>query len=266
MIDPQSAKWVPESGTGRLAETAQGKCFTSDLSVDEFVLVRESGFTPLGLVMGSSMYHVGLQMARWSQSVELTNLSQAMYAGRELAIDRMVAEAGQLGADGVVGVDLRMVAYVGGQDVMEFLAVGTAVRSDRAPGSMRAPGGQPFSSALSGRDFFKLLRYGWAQTGMVLGSCVYHVAHQSLMQSMRQVGQNVELPQYTQAIYTARELAMSRMQAEGERAGATGIVGVGITEQAHAWGEHAVEFLAVGTGVRQVTAESVSTLPFMVPV
>ena len=266
MVDAQAAQWLPESAGGRLAETAAGKCFTSDLSVDEFVLVRESGFVPLGLVMGSSMYHVGLQMARWSQSVELQNLSQAMYSGRELAIERMVAEATQLGADGIAGVDLRMVAYVGGEDVMEFLAVGTAVRSEKAPGSFREASGRPFSSALSGRDFFKLMRYGWVPTGLVLGSCVYHVAHQSIRQAMQQMGKNVEMPLYTQAIYTARELAMSRMQSDAERSGAAGIVGVAVTEHPHAWGEHAVEFLAVGTGVRPVTAPPASTLPFVVPV
>jgi uncharacterized protein YbjQ (UPF0145 family) len=265
VTDTTAAQWVPEDGTGRLAETAQGKCFTSDLSVDEFLLVREGGFVPLGLVMGTSMYHVGLQIAGWKQSVELTTLSQAMYAGRELAIERMVTEATQLEADGVVGVDLHMVSYVGGVDVLEFLAVGTAVRSEKAPGSFRAPGGKPFSSDLSGRDFFKLLHYGWVPTGLVLGCCVYHIAHQSMLQSMRQVGRNVEMPLYTQAIYTARELAMSRMQSEGERGGAAGIVGVTVSQDSHAWGEHAVEFLALGTGVRPVAAAA-STLPFMVPV
>ena len=266
MTDAPTAQWVPEGGTGRLTETAQGKCFTSDLSVDEFVLVRESGFVPLGLVMGTSMYHIGLQYAGWKQSVELTTLSQAMYAARELAIERMVAEAVQLSADGIVGVDLRRVGYVGAGEVLEFLAVGTAVRFEKAPGSLRAPNGRPFSSDLSGRDFFKLLRYGWAPTGLVLGSCVYHVAHQSIRQAMRQFGQNVEIPQYTQAVYAARELAMSRMQSEGEHSGAVGIVGVTVTQSTFVWGEHGVEFLALGTGVRQVVAETASTLPFMVPV
>ena len=35
--------------------------FTSDLSVNEFLLVKEVGFQPLGLVMGSSIYHIALQ-------------------------------------------------------------------------------------------------------------------------------------------------------------------------------------------------------------
>ncbi|MGP8161586.1 MAG: heavy metal-binding domain-containing protein [Candidatus Dormibacteria bacterium] len=266
MTDAPAAQWVPEGGTSRLAETAQGRCFTSDLSVDEFVLVRESGFVPLGLVMGTSMYHVGLQFAGWEQSMELTVLSQAMYSARELAIERMVAEAVQLDADGIVGVDLRMVPYEGGADVLEFLAVGTAVRSEKAPGSFQAPGGRPFSSGLSGRDFFKLLRYGWSPTALVLGSCVYHVAHQSIRQAMKQFGQNVEIPLYTQAVYAARELAMARMQAEGERSGAAGIVGVTVKEYNHVWGEYGVEFLAVGTGVRKAPTETASGLAFTVPV
>ena len=42
-----------------------GAMFTSDLSVNEFLLVREAGFRPLGLVLGS-IYHVGLQIGRWA--------------------------------------------------------------------------------------------------------------------------------------------------------------------------------------------------------
>jgi len=99
-----------------------------------------------------------------------------------------------------------------------------------------------------------------------MGRCVFRIAHQSIRQSVRQAGQNVEIPQYTQAIYSARELAMSRMQAEGERDGATGIVGVHVAESNQVWGEHGVEFFAMGTGVRPVAASTTSTLSFMVPV
>ncbi len=61
---------------------------------------------------------------------------------------------------------------------------------------------------------------------MVMGTCVYHVAHQRFWQAMGNIGQNVELPQFTEALYDARELAMSRMQAEAEQFHAEGIVGV----------------------------------------
>ena len=45
--------------------------FTSDLSVSEYVLLGEAGFEPLGFVVGSSIYHVGIQVGRWSQNQEL---------------------------------------------------------------------------------------------------------------------------------------------------------------------------------------------------
>jgi len=48
----------------------------------------------------------------------------------------------------------------------------------------------------------------------VLGVCVYHIAHQSAMQSLRQAGRNQEMLIFTQGIYEARELALARMQAE----------------------------------------------------
>ncbi len=37
--------------------------FTSDLTVNEFLLIKQAGFEPLGLVMGSSIYHIGFQFA-----------------------------------------------------------------------------------------------------------------------------------------------------------------------------------------------------------
>ena len=44
-------------------------------------------------------------------------------------MSRMQAEADHLGADGIVGVQLRLQSYVWGQGVLEFIATGTAVRA-----------------------------------------------------------------------------------------------------------------------------------------
>ncbi len=53
---------LPVSARDRLADTDRpGAAWTSDLSVGELVAVRGAGFTPLGLVMGSSVYHIGAQ-------------------------------------------------------------------------------------------------------------------------------------------------------------------------------------------------------------
>ena len=245
--DPTSTEGVPEAGRARLQQNRAG-LFTSDLSINEFLLVRQAGFRPLGLVIGSSIYHIGYQMASYRQNQELTVLSQAMYHARELAMTRMEEEADQLGADGVVGVRLDIGRYEWGENLAEFIAVGTAVKHDEGV-LHRAPSGRPFTSDLSGQEFWTLLQTGHRPVGMVMGSCVYHVAHQTMRQSMRQVGQNMELANYTQALYDARELAMGRMQDEAEQAQAEGIVGVQIQEKNHGWGSHTVEFFAIGTAV-----------------
>ena len=42
--DPQSTEGVPEAGRARLQQNRAG-LFTSDLSINEFLLVRQAGFT-----------------------------------------------------------------------------------------------------------------------------------------------------------------------------------------------------------------------------
>ncbi|HJX49693.1 MAG TPA: heavy metal-binding domain-containing protein [Gaiellaceae bacterium] len=259
--DPTSTEGVPEHGRARLAQM-KGGFFTSDLSVNEFLLVKQAGFDPLGLVIGSSIYHIGYQQSSWKQSMEMEVLSQAMYEARELAMTRMEEEADQLGADGIVGVRLDIGRYEWGQHLAEFIAIGTAVKHHEGK-LHRAPNGRPFTSDLSGQDFWTLLASGHRPVGLVMGSCVYHVAHQGMLATMKQAGQNVEMPNFTQALYDARELAMERMQKEGEQLQAEGIVGVQLQERSHGWGSHVIEFFAVGTAI--VPSESARTLPEPIP-
>jgi uncharacterized protein YbjQ (UPF0145 family) len=255
---PAPGSWEPQAAETRLAHTAGADptgVFTSDLTVSEYALLGEAGFEPLGFVVGSSIYHIGLQAGRWSQNQELQVLTQCMYNARELAMTRMRAEADHLGADGIVGVELKMQMYVWGQEVLEFIATGTAVRALRGDGAHRAPDGRAFTSDLSAQDFFRLLASGAVPVAFVLGTCVYHIAHQGVMQSLRQIGQNQEMVQFTQGVYEARELALVRMQSEASQARSSGIVGVSVGVYNHVWGEHATEFLATGTAIRRLSEE-----------
>jgi uncharacterized protein YbjQ (UPF0145 family) len=250
--DATSTAGVPEHGRERIARMReQPRFFTSDLSVNEFLLVKEAGFDPLGLVVGSSIYHIGFQQRAWNKNQELDVLTQAMYHARELAMTRMEEEADQLGADGVVGVRLEVGRYEWGTDLAEFIAIGTAVKHSEGV-LHRAPSGRPFTSDLSGQDFWTLLRAGYRPVGLVMGNCVYHVAHQGLATWFKQIGRNQEMPNFTQALYDARELAMERMQTEAERLDAEGIVAVQLHERSHGWGSHVIEFFAIGTAVLPV--------------
>lgn len=109
-----------------------------------------------------------------------------------------------------------------GQSCLEFVATGTAVRHLTGQGAHRAPDGRAFTSDLSAQDFFRLLAAGAVPVAFVLGTCVYHIAHQGVMQSLRQAAQS------------------------------SGVVGVTVDVKNHVWGEHATEFLATGTAVRRL--------------
>jgi len=60
--------------------------------------------------------------------------------------------------------------------------------------------------------------------GMVVGCSMYHIGYQ-----WAGINQNMEMTVLSQAMYHARELAMSRMEEEADVLGADGIVGVRLT-------------------------------------
>ena len=111
----------------------RGRAFTSDLSGQEFWLVVDKGFQPMGLVVGNCVYSMGA-IRNWLVGVkgnfqgELKEYSQLMYQARELAIARMQFEADQLGADGVIGVEIK-IEFMHNNEWMEVTAIGTPVPS-----------------------------------------------------------------------------------------------------------------------------------------
>ena len=264
MSDPGQA--IPQHAIERLkglrGQGHPGGIFTSDFSVNEFLLVRKAGFEPVGLCVGSCIYHLGIQYSSWNANQEMTTLSQAMYHARELAMARMKEEARDMGADGIVGVRLTVKRLEWDNNVLEFMAIGTGVVHAKGHEGFKGVAGGPFTSDLSGQDFWTLLQAGYRPLELVMGSCVYHVAHQGFFKAMGQIGRNVEMTNFSQALYDAREIAMERMQNEAMTAGAEGVVGMELHEGSHNWQPHVIEFFAVGTAVKPIAAElDASTIP-----
>jgi uncharacterized protein YbjQ (UPF0145 family) len=217
---------LPLGAETRLTEIRRnGHFFTSNLSVNELVLTASEGVRPLGQVMGSTVYHVGWQYTPMYASRELTTISEAHSHARLLAISRLQKEARLLGAHGVIGVRLDRKSYDWGANLIEFAASGTAVALPDGP----APE-HPFVCALSGQEFYALRRGGFFPVGFAFGTCTYyHVATQT-NQWASQSWNNVELTDYTKAVYHARRSAMTRLTKEAARVKAEGVVGVTIED------------------------------------
>ena len=105
--------------------------FTSDLTTSDFWLLLDRGYQPIALVLGNSVYSMGFvggiaSGLKGLQKGEIPQITELMYNAREMALGRMKAEAAKLGADGIIGVKLK-IEYMAG-NWMEVTAIGTAVK------------------------------------------------------------------------------------------------------------------------------------------
>ncbi|MCW2992618.1 MAG: heavy metal-binding protein [Conexibacter sp.] len=214
--------------------------FTSGLGIAEGLAVEHAGLRPLKQVMGVSYYQVGWQRMPWTgsrtgwfgatregETQELVNQTEAWNEARDQAIMRLRHEARMAGADAVVGVELKRSFRDWATNLVEFVATGTAVRSERYD-----LGHDTLLCNLSGQDVAKLIAHGFWPVGIVGGSTVAYVV--TGYQQTRRAGglfssmSNQELPDYTQGIYDARALAMERLTRTAHELHAHGVVGVSV--------------------------------------
>jgi len=228
---------LPTRAQQRLTEEMQAghPLFTSDLSTNELALTHQQGYQPVSQVMGSSIYQVGWQYTRqysWQTSMqELTTVSEGHQHAARLAIGRLEQEARLLRAHGVIGVRFTQRNYDWGSNLIEYTAIGTAVKLPNTP-----LGERPFLSDLSGQEFWALLQAGYYPAGIVTGYSSFYVSLGSRMtQQIRGYwgtgGYNQEVVPFTQATYDARHRAMAQANQMVRQIGALGIVGMHITNE-----------------------------------
>jgi uncharacterized protein YbjQ (UPF0145 family) len=228
---------LPPVASARMARFQAGGVRTSLLGVPGAVGVESVGFTPVGEVMGCCVQHIGWRGAGCGQYGGLFSSSptvtsgqrgyagyapyvNALYAGYDHALDRLVTEARALGADGVVGVRLSVEHLDQGN--REFVALGTAVRAPGAPGP-RPP--WPFTTDLAGQDLAKLLLAGWVPASIAIGISMA-IRHDD-WSTRSQVGMfagNVEVGGYSELVQHVRADARQRFGERVQRSGADGAI------------------------------------------
>lgn len=225
------------------APAPSGTGGTSDLSIDEALLLHSAGWEPVELVTGVSVTSVPWGVWGWGQG-EITAASSSYATAMQSASRRMAEECARTGGHGVVGVRVQVEIHPAHVDVA---LVGSAVRP--VNGHERHPAA-PFMSDLSARDFCLLHSAGWRPMGLAFGASFVYAPRRSARAALGQAGQNVELTNFTQAMYQSRELAMERMQRSALALGAGGVVSVVMRQGPMAFATHAVGFTAWGTAVK----------------
>jgi uncharacterized protein YbjQ (UPF0145 family) len=234
------------------APPSKERGITSDLSVDEALLLHAAGWEPLDLVCGVAVVSVPVGVWNWGRG-SISLASDAHDAAVDQAARLLRGECSKVHGHGVVGVRVDVTVNPHHIDVE---LVGTAVRpmhgKDGSGRGTDAALAMPFVSDLSARDFTLLERAGWMPVGLAFGASFVYAPRRSAGTAMKQTRQNVELTNYTEAMYSARESAMEKMQRSALGAGGEGVVEVKVTEGPMHFARHAIGFTAWGTAVKLV--------------
>lgn len=104
---------------------------TSDLTAEETWNIAKLGYAPVELVIGTSVYSIGLMgglksFLRGFVRGEVTEMTHLIYGAREESLMKVREQATILNADDVLG--LRTYIYDLGGGLIEFLVIGTAVK------------------------------------------------------------------------------------------------------------------------------------------
>ena len=104
---------------------------TSDLTNEEMWNVVKMGYCPLKLVLGVSVFSVGLvggisAMFKSFVRGEISELTTMIYEARENALQKISSDAASCGADDVVGI--KTYVYDLGGGIIELMAIGTAIK------------------------------------------------------------------------------------------------------------------------------------------
>jgi hypothetical protein len=239
---------LPEAAVRRFAEGA----FTSNLTVPDFAACLQMGLEPVGYVQGycvmqwqwygmgspygsfGSPYRgssqgyseswqcphgfVSAEHRGWGQNYEQPWIEEAWREGFTSAYERMVEEATQAGAHGIVGL-VDTSERLSDMGVLEFRVQGTAVRVVDGP---PPAAGRPWTTYLAGQRLAKLVEAGYAPVSIAASVASVRVWAYCITEYLTE-GSNTgwgnqvagaEIEQVAKAQMAVRRLARERVRAQ----------------------------------------------------
>jgi uncharacterized protein YbjQ (UPF0145 family) len=281
---------VPEAAPRRL----ESGSFSSGLTVPDFAACLQMGLRPVGLVQGFcamqwGWYGAGSQYMRgaspyatpgssrggysqtwtcphgmispehraWGQNYEQTWVEAAWLQGFGAAFGRLMEEAKEVGAHGVIGVTDTS-HNLADMNVAEFHILGTAVVVEGAP---PPPNGEPWSTYLAGQRLAKLVEAGFMPISVIAAIASVRVWAYCMTEYLMEGGAGSyawgqmgtstrEIEQISEAHLAARSLAREHAR---RQLGSDTLHGISITssEREVGAGDQVLECMLRGTRVRR---------------
>jgi hypothetical protein len=238
---------LPEAAERRIGHGA----FSSGLTVPDFAACLQMGLQPVGFVQGfcvmqwqwygmgspfgvfgspvqTSGYSetwrcphgmVSAEHRSWGQNFEQSWVEDAWTTGFSAACHRMVEEATEAKAHGVVGV-VDTSQPLAGEGVLEFHVKGTAVTVEGLP--LPKEGQAPWTTYLAGQRLAKLVEAGYAPVSIAAGvasvrvwaNCITGALTEGMTSAWMGRPSTMEIEQTAKAAMAARQIAREHVRAQ----------------------------------------------------
>lgn len=215
----------------RLESLNQNTSFTSDLTINEFTLLKSVGLHPICQVAGTAIYKIGYQPVPYGGSQSLSVVSEAFNEARRLAVGRLQKEAHLAHAEAVVGTRITQGIFDQESGLIEFSLIGTAVKSLGGPLDVlkKTSGSSAVLTTLKGQDLYALAESGVVPIGLVGASHCYFasLSPYTFQQMYSMLGGNMvnfEVREFTEGYYASRHMVMREIERAAKGIKAAGII------------------------------------------
>ena len=227
--------------------------FTTSADAQDLFCHWDAGYQPIGFVFGNVAYSIGIGRNIFGSIRKFARGEVKQYSGifnttRNLALQRIEADAKSKGANSIVGIETTISA-VSTTQIHEMIMVGTASYNPQIA-SIVPPENGIISNGLSAVETWNLARIGYAPIKLLIGTSVYSLG---IIGGVKAVLGNLvkgEINTLTNLIYEAREEALKVLEKQAEEAGADDVLG--ITTHIYDIGSGLIEFMAIGTAVKKM--------------
>jgi uncharacterized protein YbjQ (UPF0145 family) len=226
---------------------------TSSSDGQEFYCQVDAGYDPVRFILGNVAYSIGYGRNILAEIKELTKgeikgYSNVFNVTRNVALERIVQEAKDCGANSVIGIRTTILP-IGVNGVQEMVMIGTASTNPKVAAIADAVGGV-ITSDLTAEETWNITKMGYVPMKLVLGTSVYSIGVAGGVRAAIRGYFKGEIGALTQMIYGAREQSLLKVQQQAQEIGADDVLG--IKTYIYQLGGDVIEFLAIGTAVKRV--------------
>jgi len=194
------------------------------LSGNEMYCLDKKGYSPGNMVIGNSVFSVGLiggigSGLKTLAGGEVEQITSIVHEGRQKSFERMQQEAMRHGGIGITGVTSEIIQQAGN---VEFLSVGSTLHTKGNSGAEQLQ----FSSSADGQELYCQMDCGFHPKHFVFGNVAYSIGITGgIGGALRSLGRG-EVVEYSQIFNSTRHLALVRIVQDAMRVGANSVVGI----------------------------------------